>query len=172
MARLDRPIDRLRITANRVMMVVGSSTRILGASFPQPVLAGSSMSGDEFQACPACGEQIRARARKCRFCGEILDEEEADPYERRTVRRSGRGRSRAAEDPNDKSNATVILVTGILGCFSPIVLIYGIIFLLKRSYDFDGKTMAIIGTILHGIWTLLIIGSLALHAVAPQGQGF
>lgn len=100
--------------------------------------------------CPMCGETIQRSALKCRHCGEIFDPVLAD-----AARRSGPGESK--EQAQDKTNSIVIFVTSILGCFSPIVAIYGIIFLLRRPYSFPLKWMAIVGTVLHCIWTAILI---------------
>jgi hypothetical protein len=46
------------------------------------------MSTPDTQPCPYCGEQIKASAVKCRFCGEFLDEEPAaapPPKKRKSV---------------------------------------------------------------------------------------
>ena len=126
------------------------------------------MASGSYQSCPKCCKRIFAEARKCRHCGEILEEDEeeddqvdedAELEENLYVRRRTRGgrRRRPAGDPNDKSNATVIFATSLFGCFSPIVLIYGILFLAKRPYDFEGKTLAIIGTVLHAFWSIMLI---------------
>jgi predicted RNA-binding Zn-ribbon protein involved in translation (DUF1610 family) len=101
--------------------------------------------------CPMCGEMIARSALKCRHCGEIFDPMLA-AAERERV---GPGDSR--QQSQDKTNAIVIFVTSILGCFSPIVAIYGIVFLKQRPYSFPYKGLAIAGTIIHCIWTVLLI---------------
>jgi hypothetical protein len=111
--------------------------------------------------CPACGELIVASALKCRFCGEIFDETLARSQRRRSGGAAGetsveRAR-RIASEKQDKSTAIQIFATSILGCFSPIVVIYGLVFLLRRPYSFPCKGLAIAGTIIHGVWTLVLI---------------
>jgi predicted RNA-binding Zn-ribbon protein involved in translation (DUF1610 family) len=111
----------------------------------------------ERKPCPKCGEMIARNALKCRFCGEIFD-----PMLAMAERREGKGESR--QDSQDKTNAIVIFVTSILGCFSPIVAIYGIIFLLKRPYSFPYKGLAIAGTIIHCLWTAFLVVRIATMA--------
>lgn len=73
---------------------------------------------------------------------------------------------RMLRDKHDKTTSWQLLITGIIGCFSPILSVYGIIFLLRRSYSFPTKTLAVIGTVLHCLWTLLLIASVALSIAA------
>jgi predicted RNA-binding Zn-ribbon protein involved in translation (DUF1610 family) len=108
---------------------------------------------DNRKPCPMCGEMIQRTAVKCRHCGEIFD-----PLLAKAQRRDSPD---DATQSQDKSNAIVIFVTSLLGCFSPVVAIYGIIFLLRRPYSFPLKWMAIVGTVLHCIWTLLLIMTIA-----------
>ncbi len=104
--------------------------------------------------CPMCGETIQRSALKCRHCGEIFD-----PLLKDAARKRGAGES--ADQTQDKTNAIVIFVTSILGCFSPIVAVYGIVFLLRRPYPFPYKGLAIAGTIIHCFWTAILVLSLA-----------
>lgn len=61
----------------------------------------------------------------------------------------------ALRDKHDATVALQILVTSVIGCFAPIIFLYGLIFLLTRSYPFPRKWMAIAGTVLHFIWTII-----------------
>ncbi|MBI5779163.1 MAG: hypothetical protein HZA49_06875 [Planctomycetes bacterium] len=54
-------------------------------------------------------------------------------------------------------NTWTIFIGGLLGCGAPIVAIYGLIFLLINREPFPRKTLAIIGTVIAWIWTLLLI---------------
>jgi rubredoxin len=123
----------------------------------RPVAPGEN----DRRPCPMCGEMIVASALKCRFCGEIFDESLAASEQRRTGRTTAESveemARRLIEEKQNKSTAIQIFVTSILGCFAPIVLIYGIVFLLRRPYSFPCKGLAIAGTVIHGFWTALLI---------------
>lgn len=106
--------------------------------------------------CPMCGEMILSSAAKCRFCGEALKRRPSAPDE--SIEQLVEEKIKLKQD-ND--TAFQLLLTGIIGCFSPILAIYGIIFLIRRPYAFPRKTMAVIGTILHCIWALILIGLIA-----------
>ena len=75
---------------------------------------------------------------------------------------------RLLKEKQDTTTSWQLLATGILGCFSPILAIYGIIFLLRRPYSFPLKGLAIAGTVLHCIWTLLIVLSIMLNIAAAN----
>jgi hypothetical protein len=107
----------------------------------------------DLKPCPMCGEKIQRKALKCRFCGEVFD-----PVLKQA---EAQGAPESANIKQDKSNAIALFVTGLLGCFSPIALIFGIVFLVRRPYQFPLKWMAIVGTILHGLWTGLLVLSIA-----------
>ena len=68
---------------------------------------------------------------------------------------------RLVRDQHDKTTSWQLLATGVIGCFSPILAIYGIVFLLRRPYSFPLKTLAVIGTVLHCLWTLLLVLAVA-----------
>lgn len=68
----------------------------------------ASQAEEEKVPCPYCGETINASAKKCRFCGELLDEEE---------------RKRKAKEKNGQvivKNFTSV-GGGCFGCFLEIV---------------------------------------------------
>jgi hypothetical protein len=107
---------------------------------------------DDTKPCPMCGERIQRNAIKCRHCGEVFD-----PLLKQAARKSAKGSGDSAQDSQDKTNSIVIFVTSLIGCFSPIVAIYGVIFLLNRPYSFPLKWMAIVGTLIHCFWTVMLI---------------
>lgn len=96
-----------------------------------------------------CGQIVKGQALKCRFCGEFFDDSAEfgadvwgtrNPVEYYSVKQ-------------DSSIATQILFTALFPCFAPIVAVYGVVFLNNRRYPFPNKNLAIIGTILHWVWT-------------------
>ena len=127
--------------------------------------------GGDRKPCPMCGEMIQQDALKCRFCGEIFD-----PVLAKAQRMRGPGpqpgesveaaAKRLMAEQQDKTTALQLFITSLLGCFSPILLIYGIVFLVRRPYPFPRKGLAIAGTIIHGFWTLVLIASI----IAGQSQ--
>jgi hypothetical protein len=103
--------------------------------------------------CPMCGETIKAVALKCRHCGEALDPG-SNPSGQQQIEEAAKLLLR---ERHDKLTALQIFLTGLIGCFAPIVAIYGTFFLLMRPYPFPRKGLAIAGTVLHWIWTVLLI---------------
>lgn len=100
------------------------------------------------KVCPMCGEMIPRNSSSCPSCGEQLK----DPAKKKKRARSGSG------DLTEESKiALQIFITGLLGCFSPFVAIYGIVFLIRHPHDYPRKTLAIIGTLLHCFWTAFLI---------------
>ena len=120
----------------------------------------NAMNADEKQ-CPMCGETIKAIARRCRFCGEefALDGRSVTSE---AVREEA---ERLIREKQDKTTSWQLFVTGLIGCFAPILAIYGMVFLLRRSQPFPGKGLAIAGTLLHCFWTLALIGLYAFGAM-------
>jgi len=91
--------------------------------------------------------------------GEIFDRSLAGSQ--RISGSRGKSSKDLAKEKQDKSTGLQLFLTGLLGCFSPIAFIYGIVFLVKRPYAFPNKGLAIAGTILHGLWTLFLVVALA-----------
>jgi hypothetical protein len=110
-----------------------------------------------------CGEMISSTAAKCRYCGENLRGglSTADENIERLVEKK-------IKQKQDSDTALQLFLTGLIGCFSPILAIYGIIFLIRRPYDYPRKTLAIVGTVLHCIWGSIVIGLIATGNFPPR----
>lgn len=79
-------------------------------------------SGDDDRVpCSMCGEMIKANASKCRFCGEVFDED-LKQSERKKKRRKKRGGRYAADDEDMTTGDWIVAVicSGI-GCIAGIV---------------------------------------------------
>lgn len=113
---------------------------------------------EDQRPCPMCGEMIQRTAVKCRHCNEIFD-----PLLAKALRGSGTG---GETDSQDQTSAILLFVTGILGCFSPILAVYGIVFLSRRPRAFPCKGLAIAGTVLHCVWALILILSVIAGVMA------
>ncbi len=133
---------------------------------PEP----SAASAEGRRPCPMCGELIQQDAIKCRFCGEVFDEALARAERRRGgTPFSGESVEEAAKrlmkEKQDKTTAIQLFVLSLIGCFSPILAVYGIIFLIRRPYPFKYKGLATAGTIIHCCWTALWIVGFAMRNV-------
>ena len=100
------------------------------------------------KSCPMCGQVVQGRALKCRFCGEFFD----DSIEFGRNVWMTRTPTRVNREKQDSSTAVQILFLVLMPCFSPIVAVYGLVFLTTRRYAFPNKHLAVAGTILHWIW--------------------
>lgn len=134
------------------------------------------MSSAEMRICPHCDEEIRAAAKKCRHCGEYLDDELERPRRKKethgTVERMlvpvGRPISAIAAG----YCALFGIVPGFGLPFSLAALICGIFALraIKKNPDLSGSGRAWFGIIVGGLMTLLSIFALIAMIAAVSTQ--
>ena len=104
--------------------------------------------------CPICGELIRVKARKCRYCGEIIDRGLAAAKKREKQR--DMMRRRKIYGSSEVSSAKTAFICGLLGffCFGfilgPLAIFLGLSAHseLKRRKGASGGGMATAGIIL------------------------
>lgn len=63
----------------------------------------------------------------------------------------------AIRQKNRSVNAWSILILGAIGCMPPVVAIYGLIYLLINRESFRFKILAIIGTVIAWLWTVVFV---------------
>ncbi|MBP90302.1 MAG: hypothetical protein CMJ64_26955 [Planctomycetaceae bacterium] len=90
-------------------------------------------------------------------------EEIHDPVDQARIEEAAK---RLVKEKQDKSTALQLFLTGLIGCFAPILAIYGLVFLLRRPHPFPRKGLAIAGTVLHFIWSGLLVLSILMSAAA------
>lgn len=90
-------------------------------------LQAANAQNQQTKPCPYCGEQIAVAAKKCRFCGELLDEEE-----------------RAAREQASRPqpvNQTVKVESGCAGCANValgVILVLGFLLFVFLNSLFEG----------------------------------
>lgn len=117
---------------------------------------------DDRRACPACGEDIKRTAAKCRYCGEILDPN--------LKQRSGRGSSRRGSD------ATADLGKRFLGSLADglAAMVFvgpgaALLVAADEGGGGDDSPLAITGLVLLGVGVLALLG-LQLYLLGTRSQ--
>ena len=136
---------------------------------PQPVVP------EDWRMCPACGEQIRASARKCRYCGEILDltvlaEHRAALATTTAPRNQPLGATPPSVPKTGLALTSLICALVGLGSFGltslpAVVLGHMALGQIKRGVA-DGAGMATTGVVL-GYVMLALVGLIAMISLLP-----
>jgi hypothetical protein len=139
-----------------------------------PLDGGVDAAVSATKACRFCGEEIRAVATKCRHCGSYL----TGPQSGIQAQRGAGGYSAAPENTTLPILTLVFGLLGLIVCavFGPVALITGYV-ALKRGTSSTYRTLTIIGMVIGGLSTLImVIMMIAFIAMAasggPGGGGF
>jgi hypothetical protein len=142
---------------------------------------GATMSTSDTKICPHCDEEIRAAARKCRHCGELLeDDDEPAAVPRKKKKKATHGTVDRMLIPVGRPVSAIAagycaLFGVIPGCglpFSIAALVCGIFALkaIKKDPDLSGSGRAWFGVILGGLMTAVSLIVLVIILVAAASE--
>ncbi|MCO5171353.1 MAG: RDD family protein [Planctomycetes bacterium] len=122
---------------------------------------GAPTDGPE-RPCPACGESIKAAARKCKFCGEFLDES------LRTQRRGGAAAANVGRLASPWTRLAAALLDGMLGGVPTMGLVFGGFIMLDQR---AGGAQALGGLLIGvGLLYLLAYSVYNWYLISTRGQ--
>ncbi len=130
----------------------------IGSPVADPSPAGRGPQGDT-RPCPACGEQIKAAAKKCKFCGEFLDE-------RLRAQRRSPGGVNVGRLASPWTRMAAAFLDNLLVGTPVMLLIFGGIFLLEQ------RNMEPVAVVLFLIAFLVWLGyhAFSWYLIATTGQ--
>lgn len=135
------------------------------------------MSTSDTKFCPHCDEEIRAAARKCRHCGEMLDDEPiAKPRKKKPTHGTVDRMLIPVGRPISAIAAGYCALFGIIPMcglpFSIAALACGIVALkaIKKDPELSGSGRAWFGVILGGLMTAISLIALVIVFIAAASQ--
>jgi predicted RNA-binding Zn-ribbon protein involved in translation (DUF1610 family) len=107
--------------------------------------------------CPACGEEIKSIALRCRYCG--TDFESVDPMNVHDLRRQAKRGDRLDKL---KQTTTALFVGSLIGCLAPLMLILCLTMLMPRRSELQKlgplfQVLAYAALILSSIFSALML---------------